>query len=356
MWKDEEGDVILMDTQQEWEEALSCSPSPIKLFINMKEVSQEANDEPQIEEVDHEEEEEEEEPTPPFSLTPEYFYSESGEESISNDEKVHLTTTIPEIMSRLVSPYGALPGWLLEAISATSSSGDILLDVNISQFAYALHSRALKLLVLADNEPQQQADFLRHQAIPLLRDTVLLTPGDSTANFNLACALSLVNDIEGAFASLEKFMATGGQLANIMGDADLENVRNSPRFAEFSKRHTPEEEKKESSVLIEDVDDVDDMAKDFEKLELPADEPSTPEPSAPEPVVPSPEVSPSAPELPSSSPSCEEPEVEPLEKWEKELARLKEFGIEEEIARILLEDFDGDLDAIMNAQFQSQFF
>ena len=311
-WKDEEGDVILMDTQQEWEEAISCSPSPVKLYVKTAEVEAKA----EKEEVEEEEEE------PAFSLTPEYFYSEAGEE-LSRDEKVHLTNTIPDIMSRLVSPSGDLPRWLMEAISATSSSGDILLDVNVPQFAYALHSRALHLLTRADDADEEIALSLNTQAMRLLRECVLLTPGDRIVNFNLACALSKINEIDEAFAPLEMYVSTG-EAKNIFGDPDLDNVRKSARFAEWSKRFLNVEEKEE--VVIEDVDKVDDIVEEFEKLEFP-------EESAPEPA----------------------PEPAP-EKWAKELETLKELGIEEEIARVLLDDFEGDLDGIMNAQFQSQFF
>jgi len=286
--------MILVDSQPEWQEALSCCSSwPLKLYLHHEVVAKQPV---------KEEEDENEEEVPAFTVTPELFYSELGDEDPSIEEQRHLSETIPAIISQLAGRSGCLPGWVMESVAASQSQGDVLLDVNIPRFALALHSRALSLLVRADDEPQN-AEKLDREAVQLLRHCVRLTPGDRNANFNLSCGLSRLGETDQALPPLEKYIVLGGDVKNIYDDADLLNVRKSAAFVEFEKRYP-------SPVVVEKE-----------------------EPRAPEP----------------------EPQPEPSPSYEQELKVLSEFGIEEEMGRLLLEDCDGDVEEIMAAQFQSQF-
>jgi hypothetical protein len=331
-WKDEDGDVIVMETQREWEEAIACCPSwPLRLYVNFEQAKEEPKEE--------KEPKEEVKETIPFTVTAEYFYSESGEEKPTFDEQYHLTKTIPQIIDRLLTPHGALPGWLMTAITATSSRGDVLLDVDVPRFSNTLHRRALEIMNQAD-ACSVNASTLDAEAVTLLRDCVLLTPGDDIANFNLGCALSRTGEIAESMFYLDKYLAfEGAKLNYIHDDSDLENVRNSAAFSEWFKKYAPKEEVKEEPV-VESVSEVDDVAENLEKFSMI-------------------NVEPSAPALADLEPEVEaEPQLEPeveVEKWAEELKTLAELGFDEQASRILLEDYNGNLELVVAAQFQSQF-
>jgi tetratricopeptide (TPR) repeat protein len=63
---------------------------------------------------------------------------------------------------------------------------------------------------------------------------VELKPEDPIVHYNLACSLSLVKDVEGAFKELKKAVLLGyDDFSYILKDPDLENVRKHPQFEEF---------------------------------------------------------------------------------------------------------------------------
>jgi Flp pilus assembly protein TadD len=63
---------------------------------------------------------------------------------------------------------------------------------------------------------------------------VKLKPEDPIVHYNLACSLSLIGDIEGAFKELKKAVLLGyDDFSYILEDPDLENVRKHPQFKEF---------------------------------------------------------------------------------------------------------------------------
>ena len=292
--------MILVGSEPEWKEAVSCSPSsPMKLYVNLK--TDEQTDE--TADLTNEETTFGEDLPAPFSMIPEGFYSEVGVEEPSIDEQRHLTESIPEIIAQLAGPSRTLPSWMMGSIATTTDDGDVLLDINIPRFSLALHSRALDLLVRVPNSLA-----LDTEAVGLLRHCVRLTPGDQHANFNLACGLSRIGETAQALPPLEKYVALGGRIENIYNDADLKNVRASPDFVEFEQRNpnvAPEKEEEEKAE--------------------------------------------------EASPSVDEPSSPSSDKWEDELKALQELGITDDFGRLLLEDSDGDLEGIVAAQFQSQF-
>jgi tetratricopeptide (TPR) repeat protein len=63
---------------------------------------------------------------------------------------------------------------------------------------------------------------------------VALKPEDPIAHYNLACSLSLTNDISQAQSELKKAVFVGyNDLAYILEDADMENLRNAGDFCAF---------------------------------------------------------------------------------------------------------------------------
>lgn len=63
-----------------------------------------------------------------------------------------------------------------------------------------------------------------------------LFPDDQTVNYNLACSLSLNGKCDEGLAMLEKAIRLGYRDAKLMStDADLENLRSLPRFAQLLK-------------------------------------------------------------------------------------------------------------------------
>jgi len=66
------------------------------------------------------------------------------------------------------------------------------------------------------------------------RRLVELRPDDPIVHYNLACSLSLVTELDGALAELEKAIERGYcDYAYMIEDADLENVRGDRRFFEL---------------------------------------------------------------------------------------------------------------------------
>ena len=66
---------------------------------------------------------------------------------------------------------------------------------------------------------------------------VRLRPADPTAYYNLACSYALLEQVDDAFAALEKAISLGyRQVQQLMKDPDLANLRKDPRFRRFLTR------------------------------------------------------------------------------------------------------------------------
>lgn len=66
---------------------------------------------------------------------------------------------------------------------------------------------------------------------------VRLRPADPTAYYNLACSYALLEQVDDAFAALEKAVSLGyRQVRQLMKDPDLANLRTDPRFRRFLTR------------------------------------------------------------------------------------------------------------------------
>ncbi|MDD5194309.1 MAG: hypothetical protein PHQ96_01375 [Candidatus Omnitrophica bacterium] len=61
-----------------------------------------------------------------------------------------------------------------------------------------------------------------------------LKPEDPIIHYNLACSLSLLEEVEEAYKELKKAVLLGyDEFSYILEDPDLENVRQHPHFKEF---------------------------------------------------------------------------------------------------------------------------
>ncbi|MEW6355941.1 MAG: tetratricopeptide repeat protein [Planctomycetota bacterium] len=66
---------------------------------------------------------------------------------------------------------------------------------------------------------------------------VRMSPNNSAALYNLACSYSLLHRIDDALNALERAVENGySDLTHMLGDEDLVNVRNDPRFANILHR------------------------------------------------------------------------------------------------------------------------
>lgn len=237
-WVDGDGDEITMNSQQEWSEAISSmSPSLFKFYI-FKEKSESSNSK--------EEEEQKEEFQP--EIVPEFFYS-TDQDTSSVEHKSVLQKFVPEIISNLMA-NGALPSWAAVAMRSSSApNSDVLLDVNISVLSDVLHKRAFRLLNDSKTDDEEAARYLRY--------CVVLTPDDSVAFYNLACALSRLRHLGEALLALQNYVRLTDNkedLEAVKKDDDLLNLRETEEFKKaFPSLCPPPVEEKKPEVVPEAV-------------------------------------------------------------------------------------------------------
>lgn len=66
---------------------------------------------------------------------------------------------------------------------------------------------------------------------------VTLRPEDPYANYNLACSLSLLKQLDKSLEALKRAILFGyDDFSYMMKDADLENLRKSPGFKDFYRK------------------------------------------------------------------------------------------------------------------------
>lgn len=76
-----------------------------------------------------------------------------------------------------------------------------------------------------------------HKGLAIDRRLVELRPDDPIVHYNLACSLSLVEELDDALDELEKSIERGYcDYAYMLEDEDLENVRSDRRFDELMAR------------------------------------------------------------------------------------------------------------------------
>lgn len=86
------------------------------------------------------------------------------------------------------------------------------------------------------------------EGLDMDRRLVKLMPQDPVVRYNLACSLSLVDDIDAAFRELKKAVLLGyDDFFYILKDPDLVNLREDKRFRDFFCRMRKVEEIKQSA-------------------------------------------------------------------------------------------------------------
>ena len=76
-----------------------------------------------------------------------------------------------------------------------------------------------------------------HKGLAIDRRLVELRPDDPIVHYNLACSLSLVEELDDALEELQKSIERGYcDYAYMLEDEDLENVRSDRRFFELMAR------------------------------------------------------------------------------------------------------------------------
>jgi tetratricopeptide (TPR) repeat protein len=124
-----------------------------------------------------------------------------------------------------ILPYN-LPAFLEQTVRLiTRDDSCVDIDVDLAQLAHALHQRAYSLLNSSSTTDQLQ------EAKTCLTSLLNLNPTNSIANYNLACAESLLGNISSALSALKTSIENGYRDAVHMStDPDLESLHGQPEF------------------------------------------------------------------------------------------------------------------------------
>jgi hypothetical protein len=101
------------------------------------------------------------------------------------------------------------------------------LDVDIASLSDALHRRAYNLLSSASHRDINEAKNL-------LVSQLILSPTNTIALYNLACADALLGNAPAALQTLQKAIEAGyTDVAHMMADTDLDSLRSHPSFLQL---------------------------------------------------------------------------------------------------------------------------
>jgi len=244
-WKDEEGDLIIASSEQEWNEMLSnVHERPIKLYVT-------------------------EGMTPYFKdgppAEPQYFYTENAAEEPKEKPEFlqRLKNTVPQCLQKLFQGGRILPdnipAWLKEAVHIKRRMGaDVDLDIDIPKLWNAMHTRALDCLKDAKNTK------LVLQARQLLEDMLEIIPKHAITLYNLSCAESLLGNSKQAILRLRDAIVAGYKnFEHMMKDEDLENIRNSTEFQEMLQKAQAEVNEAQDAC---EEDDMPELVDNFQQV------------------------------------------------------------------------------------------
>jgi tetratricopeptide (TPR) repeat protein len=237
-WKDEEGDLITVSSQPEWDHLINTvTDRPIKLYITEGQAPY-FKDGPPAE--------------------PKYFYSEDKEELKTEPEFLsRLKHSVPDFLQRLfkgerILPYN-IPEWLEEAINVKKLPGfphEVDLDVDIPKLFNAMHIHALKLLGDAKNQP------CLIQARQILKDMLEIVPKHAVTLYNLSCVESLLGNIKESIEALRNAIYAGyNNLAHMEKDEDLNNIRETPQYQDLVQtlKKVEEPAPKEETIVTKEA-------------------------------------------------------------------------------------------------------
>jgi len=314
-WKDEEGDLITVSSEQEWHHLLqSVQERPIKLYIT-EGCAPYFKDGP-----------------PP---QPVCFYKVNKEQITEEPQLLdRLKNSVPQCLQHLfqgdrILPYD-LPEWAKEAISIKRlplPGNEVDLDIDIPKLFEAMHKRALELLRDVSN-----TKFIL-EAKSLLQDMLTIVPKHAVTLYNLSCVESLLGHTKEAVKFLQSAIVDGGynNVEHMMKDEDLANIRDTPEFQELVQS-------------LQKTEKADEIMRDWTQVE--------------EEKVEQPKV---------EEEKIEQPKVEKVEevpisvgehKWRESIDLLKRMGFGQNDPFFgprcvgLLEQHNGDITNVLNALLQ----
>jgi len=225
---------------------------------------------------------------------------------------------------------------------------------NCEQFKYrrlrCLHRRAYNNI--GPSKTKEQLELAK----TLLKEIISLAPADPTALYNLACVDSLMGNLSESIEWLEKAVQNGYRdVEHIRTDADLDNVRELSRFILLVQQLSPglPVETKEEEVVVEEKNIEPPVVTEPEEVkeqQQPEEEKQViEEPAEAEVVI--------CDDDEAFSESFENPtpelvklviKEEPDFIFAAELAQLCGMGFDDGVCRYFLDEYKGDLDAVLN--------
>jgi len=141
----------------------------------------------------------------------------------------------------MILPYH-IPSYLQDVISITTKGiADSEVSIAVHKLFSAINDQALKLL-----ESTQECDLNKSKT--LLESLVILQPENANVHYNLACADSLLKNVESSIDHLKTAFKFGySNLQHLLSDPDLAYLRVTKEFKEFIqgvKAESPIEETK----------------------------------------------------------------------------------------------------------------
>ena len=247
-WVDEDGDVIVMSTQWEWEEAISsCSSWPLRLYIQTKEGRK---GEEGFEKKDQES------PNQQQQLQEQQQQKEERQQEQQEQQRLQ---TIQTILNKLILPEQEIPSWLAPAVSLSPNNNkespfSLSFDPSSNFFPSLLRTRAQDLLIFAScTSDFEKRISLEQQAVVLLRWCLVLCPGEDEVVFEFCCALSRDGEVEEAVRFLDKYLKKEGRgrVEEVQKHPDLKNVRQWKGFGEWVRPYLKQEEKRGKREEVE---------------------------------------------------------------------------------------------------------
>lgn len=260
-----------------------------------------------------------------------YAYDEPLKKPIHPDNVGELRSRVPKCLQELflekkILPHN-LPSFLEGVVKISYLPNNVVdIDVDVSKLSSVLFKKGLEYL--------DQKEYEKGRA--LFQALLYLTPEDSLCNYNLACAESLLGNREVAVTILRHAVELGyDNLSHMLGDTDLDNIKNMKEFFEIVTELKVGEKTSEMifKLPVKELEPVKEPVKEQKEEPEPVKEPepvNEPEPKKePEPKQ---EPEPKKPNEPIYVPEITIPiapvsYANPLfQKWEAELTILHDVG------------------------------
>jgi len=179
-----------------------------------------------------------------------------------------ITSAISRLFpNNTILPYH-IPSFLKSVVSVkTVDTAEAELDVTVDGLASALNSEALRLL-----DSQEECDLAKSKL--LLESLRILQPENPNVYYNLACADSLLKNVQSSIEQLQNAFKYGyTNVQHMLEDKDLAFLRLHQQFNDFvhnvtGKEESPKEEKIAESIKIEEPKKIEEPEKkEEEKIE-----------------------------------------------------------------------------------------